>query len=465
MGNAFGGWLDFGAPKKDGTTLIELHINHIRDAHDILGERPNDSFTPVTLVPQQAAASCLCLPLCYVAIPAGMSAIVTKFGAVVEGDEEDGTWSPGCHFFSPFYSVDKLVSRQLIIFDTPVKDCKTKDVITVNIDVMIQFEIVRAREFVYNIGPEKFDDYLRASQDECLRKLSNETLVENIYDLHGQQEQTANIVQELNDKFDKYGVKIHHFTIKNVRIPTEMAKDFEQRTLFDSMTTEQHSKQALEKLTLNNQEGKQKLREECDNKRMAEEQQAEVRKNEALKDVQEVISKTSKEIQELEATRDNEVKQVLSGAELEVTKLKSQILSIEREKKSTLASECAKIRNESDAFSAQKNTDASIEEAQRKANGLKALAEAEGETSAAFAARRAHEAEMKRMDILAEVTRRGGSRIATSQENTVGLSADNQAVTQVAQQGLEALRAKLAEVTATSLQKLEQARPGQQRMH
>lgn len=465
MGAAFGGWLEPGAPKKDGTTLIELNINHIKDAHDIIGQRPNNDFTPVTLVPQQAMAQCCCcIPMCYVAIPAGMSAIVTQFGAVVEGDQEDGTWSPGCHFFSPLYNVDKLVSKQLIIFDTPVKECKTKDVITVNIDVMIQFEILKARDFVYNIGPEKFDDYLRASQDECLRKMAMETMVENIYDLHGQQQETEKIIDELNTKFGKYGVKVHAFTVKNVRIPREMASDFEEKTLFDSKTTEQHMKQSLQKLELNNDEGKQKLREECDNKRMAEEQQAEVQKNQAMKETAEKISTTQRDIEELEAERDHEVKRVMTAAELEVSQLAAQILAMEREKNSQIEAECAKIRNDADAFSASKHTERNVEDAKKMASGNKALAAAEGEASAAFAARRAHEAEMKRLDILQHVTQKSGTKIATSQENTMGLSADNEAVTQVAHQGLEALRAKLAEVTATSLQKLEQARPTQQSM-
>lgn len=464
MGNAaaFLGWGDIGAPKKEGTTLIELRINHVRDAHGIIGMRPNDAFTPVTLHPENAMAFCCCIPLCYVAIPAGMSAIVTKFGAVVKGDLDDGTWSPGCHCFSPLYTVDKLVSKQLIVFDTPVKDCKTKDVITVNLDVMLQFEIKEAPLFVYSIGPEKFDDYLRASQDEILRKMAMETPVESIYDLSGQQESTHSIIEELNNKFSKYGVQVHHLTVKSVKLPKEMANDFEQKTLFDSKTVEQRKKQEIEKLKLNNDEGKQKLREECDNKRMAADQQAEVDKNKAMKEVSAVVSKAAKDIEELEAERDHEVKRVLTSAELEVSKMKSDIMAMERDKNSRIQAECAQVRNDADAYSARVDTQRTVEDAKKMASGNKALAEAEGLASAAFVARRANEAEMKRLDILQKVTQKEGTKIATSQENTVRMNADNQAVTQVAHQGLEALRAMLAEVTATSLQKLEQ--PSQQTM-
>merc|ERR1712176_12256 len=120
----------------------------------------------------------------------------------------------------------------------------------------------------------------------------------------------------------------------------------------------------------------------------------------------------------------NEVKKISTAAELEVSQLKSEIMALEREKNSAIQSECAKIRRDADAYAAQMNTQRTVEDAKKMANGNKALAIAEGEASAAFAARRAHEAEMKRLDILQEVTQKSGAKIATSQENTVGLSAD-----------------------------------------
>jgi len=461
MGNSYGGWYPPGAPRKDGTTLIELNIKNLSDAHDIVGERPEGVFTPVTLVPRNAMGGC-CGLCCYVAIPSGFSAIVSKFGAVVPGDMDDQTWSPGCHCFSPLNSVDKLVSKQVIIFDTPVRDCKTKDAITVNIDVLISFEVVRAPDFVYSIGPEKFDDLLRASQDEALRQMANETLVENIYDLHGAN--TDHIVKELNAKFEKYGVLIHHFTVKNVRIPPDMAQDMEDKTLFDSKTTMKHMKQESDRLKLNNDEGKQKLKEECENAKMAAEQQAQVVKTQAIKETSEVVAQTQKDIAELESSWQIQKQQILTDAELDISKLKSQILSIEREIKSKTSADCGKLKAESEAYHKQKQADAKVAVAEKLANGKKALGDAEGVAAEAFQARREHEAGLKRLDILEKLVRNDSIQIATSQENHVGLSEENKVVTQVAQQGLEALRAKLAEVTATSLSKLEQTKPGQQAM-
>jgi len=461
MGNAFGSWFPPGVAKKEGTTLVELTVSHLRDAHGIVGERPNNMFTPLVLVPQGAMSTCCCCcPLFYVSIPEGFSAIVDKFGGIVEGDLPDGTWSSGFHCFGPLKSVRSLVSKQLVVFDTPVRDVKTKDNISVNLDVMILFEIINGKEFVLRTGPAKLDDLLRAAQEESLRQMAMEYLVENIYDLQGSN--TKHIAQELNDtKFSNLGVYIHHFTVKNVTIHGEIANDWEEKTLFEPKTNMQHMKQKFDRQKLNNDEGKQKLRDECDNARMAAEQKTEVVKNRAIKETAQVVAQTERDIAELEASRDVEAQQLLTNSELEVSKLKSQILGLEREVKSKTQAETGKIGAEADAFSKQKDTGAKIEVAKKLANGKKALGEAEGVASAAFAARRANESELKRLDILEQMVLKSDRRIATSQENTVGMSHDNAVVTQVAQQGLEAMRAKLAEVTTTSLSKIAAA-PRQQ---
>jgi len=285
-------------------------------------------------------------------------------------------------------------------------------------------------------------------------------MVEKIYDLQGHN--TKHIADELNkSKFNGFGVKIHHFTVKNVSIHGEIANDWEEKTLLEPKTNMQHMKQKFDRQQLNNDEGKQKLREELENVRMAAEQKTEVVKNKAVKETSQVVAQTERDIAQLEASRDVEAQQLLTNAELEVSKLNSQILALEREVKSKTQAESGKIAAEAENYAKQKDTAVKIEVAKKHANGKKALGEAEGETSAAFAARRAHEGELKRLDILEQMALKSDKKIATSQENTISMSHDNAVVTQVAQQGLEAMRAKLAEVTTTSLAKI-QAAPRQQ---
>jgi regulator of protease activity HflC (stomatin/prohibitin superfamily) len=348
--------------------------------------------------------------------------------------------------------VSRLVSRQLIIFDTPVKDCKTKDNITVNIDVLIVLEVIQADAFAYGLGPEKLDSLLRAAQEEVLRQVSFEIPVENIYDLHGTD--TEEWVKRMNANFEPYGVRIHHFTVRTVQIPGDMAKDFEDKTLYESKTIEKKVKQDSDRLNLNNEEACQKLKEECENARMAAEEQAVTTKAQIVKEVREVIASTEKEISVLEAQRLAEVADLTATTELEVAKTNAEILSKERDNKARVEAEVGRLEVEAHAYEAVKRSGARVEAAKKIAIGKKAIAEAEGEAVQAFAARRQQEQEMARLQILDKLAGNSKIAISTSLENNMGLAPDNSLVSQVAQQGIEAFRMKLAQMTASSVEQL-----------
>lgn len=452
MGNGLPWKSPVNAVPKDGTTLVEILVNHARDAHNVAGMQPED-FTPVSLVPIRSASTCCGCPCCWVHIPSGFAAIVSRFGADVPGTEPDGSWSPGFHCFWPWYSINRLVSRQLIIFDTPVKDCKTQDNITINIDVLIVLEVVKADAFIYGLGPEKLDSLLRASQEEVLRQVAFTMPVENIYDLHGSD--TEGWVRTMNKNFEPFGVVIHHFTVRNVQIPSDMAKDFEDKTLYESRTLEKKVQQESDRLNLNNEEERQKLKEECENARMAAEEQAVTTKATIVKEVREVLASTEKQIGILDAQRNAEVADLLANTELEVAKLKADILTLERENKARVGSEVGKLEAEAEAYEAMKKASARMEAAKALAVGKKAVAEAEGQSAAAFSARRQQEQDMARLDILEKLAHNKNIVIATSLENNMGLAPDNSLVSQVAQQGLEAFRMKLAEMTSNSVKQLD----------
>lgn len=356
----------------------------------------------------------------------------------------------------PWYRVAHLVNKQLIIFDSPVKDCKTKDNITVNIDVLIVLQITNAVLFTYGLGPEKLDSLLRAAQEEVIRQVAFQIPVGSIYDLHGHN--TGEWLKGINQTFEPYGVVVHHFTVRNIQIPTDMAQDFEDKTLYESKTVEKKMQQESDRLTLNNMEARQKLQEECDNARMAAEEQAVTTKAQIVKEVREVLASTDKEMSVLEAQRLAEVADLQATAELKIAKTKAEILTLERENKAKVNAEVGKLEAEAEAYEAQKKATARMEACQKIAIGKKAVAEAEGAAAQAFAARREQEQQMARLAILEKLALNGNIQISTSLENNMGLAPDNSLVSQVAQQGLEAFRMKLADMTASSVDKLDMGR-------
>lgn len=83
-----------------------------------------------------------------------------------------------CFAFYPSIATT-VVTKQYIVFETPVKDCKTADDVTVGIDMCLILRIMGdeskgedpglVRRFVYELGPNGLEIQLRAAQDEAVR--------------------------------------------------------------------------------------------------------------------------------------------------------------------------------------------------------------------------------------------------------------------------------------------------------
>ena len=85
-----------------------------------------------------------CMPC--IMIPHGFHALVTYNGAEMERTLPDGTsskvWSSGCKCATCLTGISHLVTKQYVVFDAPVKGCKTKDNVTVQIDVSTVFRVM-----------------------------------------------------------------------------------------------------------------------------------------------------------------------------------------------------------------------------------------------------------------------------------------------------------------------------------
>lgn len=466
MGNAVFGkpWISPSAVKKEGTTLVNVGVYHLRDAHNIVGLQP-EGYTPVTVVPKSSASTLCCMPVCWVAIPEGFTALVTKFGEDIsdlpkdsEGEDmppllrSKGGWAPGYHCYMPWHRVSRLVSNQYIIFDSPVKDCKTEDNIPVNIDVLIVAEIIRPADFVYRLGPEKFDDLLRAAQEEVLRVQTSKIPVESIFDLHGAI--TTEWVGELNNQFNSYGVKIHHFTVRSVSIPRDMAQDFEDKTLYESQTLEKEMLQEMNRLNLCNDEARQKLREENTNAKLAAEEQTITTRAQLQKETREVSAKADKDIGVCGAQKVALVQDLKIKAELQLAELNAEMLRCKNHVEASINYEVGLLEAKTESYKQEKMAAAKMEVAAKIAEGRQSINEAEGKAQIPLEARRKQENELLRLDILEKLAQNKNILIATSLENNSGLAPDNSIVMQVAQQGVEAFRTKLAQTTAAAASQL-----------
>merc|ERR1711920_1026111 len=123
------------------------------------------------------------------------------------GYEEDGGHFMWCCTET---GVQKLVNKQVVLFQAPVKQCKTADHVSVVIDSLIVFKITDGRKFLYGIGPEKLDLFLRSSLEESMRSLASAVTIDKLYGIQG--EDTDYLREYLNKQLNPVGVDILSFT-------------------------------------------------------------------------------------------------------------------------------------------------------------------------------------------------------------------------------------------------------------
>ena len=75
-------------------------------------------------------------------VPDGCYALVTRFGKDEDYAEGQPIWPAGFHFGPPWLKVEFLVTKQNVVFNMPVKGCKTADNVTVQINLAVVFRIM-----------------------------------------------------------------------------------------------------------------------------------------------------------------------------------------------------------------------------------------------------------------------------------------------------------------------------------
>lgn len=109
-------------------------------------------------------------------VPEGCYALVQRFGRDEDYAEGKPIWPAGFHWGPPWLKVENLITKQSVVFNMPVKGCKTADNVTVQINLAIVFRIMadedrgedpeNAKLFVYRVGPRGLEQQL---MDACGR--------------------------------------------------------------------------------------------------------------------------------------------------------------------------------------------------------------------------------------------------------------------------------------------------------
>lgn len=142
------------------------------------------------LVLRPGRGCCGCSPL--FTVPSGCYALVTRHGADLNYVDGSAVWPAGLHAgYPPWIGVSHLVTKQSVVLDLPVKACKTRDNVTVNVDMSLVFRIMGdadlgedpelVRNFVYAVKPKGLEQQLRDAQEEAVRGLARSLKHTEIY--------------------------------------------------------------------------------------------------------------------------------------------------------------------------------------------------------------------------------------------------------------------------------------------
>lgn len=168
------------------TSLISDDCRHVGDANEKFAKDKG------LLILRPGGAGKL-----WFTVPSGCYALVTKHGADMDFEDKkkgkkSAVWPPGLHkHTAPWIKVSHLVNKESIVLDLPVKACKTKDNVTVNIDVALAFRIMGdeelgedpelVRKFVHQVKPRGLEQQLRDAQEEAVRALARSLKHTEIY--------------------------------------------------------------------------------------------------------------------------------------------------------------------------------------------------------------------------------------------------------------------------------------------
>mmetsp|Transcript_14164 Transcript_14164/g.20923 ORF Transcript_14164/g.20923 Transcript_14164/m.20923 type:complete len:524 (-) Transcript_14164:23-1594(-) len=121
-------------------------------------------------------------PSFWFTIPEGFYALVTRHGALEYTKDRNGNktplWTAGFHYGPPWLKVSHLVTKQAVVFNTPVRGCRTKDNVRVDVDVAIVLRIMgdedpeNVPKFVYTVSAEGLQEQLIDAQAEAVRTLA-----------------------------------------------------------------------------------------------------------------------------------------------------------------------------------------------------------------------------------------------------------------------------------------------------
>jgi len=385
------------------TQLKQLNINNPLDATGVFNQEHNDTI-PLVLVP--SGRSCCS---CFYHIPSGVNTIVHVCG---DDAYPEGMAPPGIQMCKPWYNhVAYMVTQQSCTYNAPVKSCPTKDNVMVDCELTLVFSIgpdsTEVKNFVYNLGALKFNEFLAAECEEAIRQLIRVTPLSDVYELRGSSSQhVQNVLKVLDDKFNAFGVTFSKAAITDVVLNDELRHILQGTTEFKTKIREL-DKEHEHNMKLISYNYEQKLSEKdrlYERKLQDIDAEITVALVNRKRDIVNAESKREVAVtkqQELAAVSKKRAESELSVAQAKAEQENAKLLAV-----ATSSSEAAKIKVNKETEVAIFESQQLIKVAENRATALKTEAKAEGDAAASLQVIREHNLEMAKLEVQEAIAKR-----------------------------------------------------------
>jgi len=394
----------------------------------------------------------------YFSVPDGCYALVTKFGK--DEDYVDGKkpiWPPGLHWGAPWLKVSNLVTKQSVVFNMPVKGCKTQDNVTVQINLSIVFRIMGdeklgedpylVRNFVYKVTARGLEQQLVDACEEATRSVARTLQHHEVYglrtdksgktlkvlkgqggseappeELEGEEElrthkfmtddsstaqQAAakgrdvadDMRRNLNDQFSPQGVQITDVIITDVQLPDQIVMQMAEKTNVISQNAAQKMNQEYEMLTLKQTEESETLKQRKKEEREKEKQAGDMKVNEVQVQLDKMKAETKVMLAKIQQESNVRVQSIVADGTLEVTKLDQNKISKLSETNANAVSYSEQLKAQTDLYVRTKLSEASLTAARNRAQSTELLAKAEGVAAPYVEARKQFETRQKQIEV------------------------------------------------------------------
>jgi len=399
----------------------------------------------------------VCRPTRYLrpwfSVPEGCYALVTEWGKDMNHPSGSPVWPAGFHFGAPWVKVANVVSKQSVVFNMPIKGCKTQDNVTVQINLSLVFRIMGdetkgedpalVRNFVYKVTARGLEQQLVDACEEATRSVARSLQHTEIYglrtDLSGKRQGVmkgavddgmvglegdaalrevagpsdddaaaaankgsdvaASMRRSLNDQFQPQGVAILDVIITDVQLPDVIVQQMAEKTTVIAQNAAQKMNQEYEMLTLKQQEELETLRQRKKEDREKEKQSGDQKVNEIQVQLDKMRAETKVRLAKIQQESSVAVQEIIANGQLEVAKLEQQKDALVTDVKANANKDAQKLKAETDLFEEEKLSEARLTATRNIASAAEGMAKAEGVAAPYVEARKQFETRHKQMKV------------------------------------------------------------------